>query len=127
METKYYRPGIEEFHEGFIYEEFIHSLWTTKVFSLTQNIQLDNVRIKILDKEDMISLKFTCNYYNEIVNMSSFENDSFVVNIRHQMYDIFPDVNIYYKWPGKPDNRFSGRIKNISEFKRVLNQVTELY
>lgn len=77
METsnKYYTPSIEEFHIGFEYEyrtqgnswekdillyEQIHSNKLDSIRKMLQN-ELNEIRVKYLDKEDIESL---CNEFN---------------------------------------------------------------
>lgn len=138
MENKYYTPEIEEFHVGFEYEED-DSEWSKRTFEsymdleiLNDDIREGNIRVKILNKEDIESLgwelicpaksKNSCSLYQwnkaydyegsdlEIRWHISHYSDNKLIIHNNQYYD--SEVVI-----------FSGTIKNKSELKKLTQQL----
>ena len=65
MESKYYTPSIEEFYVGFEYEVNYgendwqkECLWAKPEVVTLPYMNLENIRVKYLDKEDIESLGF---------------------------------------------------------------------
>lgn len=123
-ETKYYTPTIEEFHVGFEYEvqqmeELCGSLTYTEEYAsfnyeFGDEINLERVRVKCLDQEDIESFGF-----------KAVELRFGAMLFSGSKYNIayFPHskmVSIYLKGV---DIVFKGNIKNKSELKRVLQQI----
>ena len=149
MENKYYTPDIEEFHVGFEYEnvEIFETEWKIKkvgtkikeyknIFSTWLEWKEDDCntwatsyRVKYLDKEDIESLGFI-----QTGNMSDGQEAEYQL--------LFDDTEDFYMITRDFDNQyeityekstginmstcftlFSGKIKNKSELKKILQQV----
>lgn len=134
MNDKYYTPQIEEFHVGFEYEGFITdfgvSQWSENEFTLSDAKEIDsfystiskqvsaydNLRVKILDREDIESLGFI--FVGEDEDELEFRGSK-----NEELY-FNPDTLkiIIYETPNM-DCVFRGKIKNKSELKRLLTQL----
>jgi len=136
MKSSYYTPSIEEFHVRFEFEEKSSGLWTKQKYNkyspiLTSSIHdkygvmydtvqdyinLNVVRVKYLDKEDIESLGFK-EYYNDSERNVWFQLNEFSLNLAE-----YTDFNI-----GIIDHSdftlFRGTIKNKSELKVLLRQL----
>lgn len=125
LETaKCYTPSIEEFHVGFEYEKECNGQWVNITLTkpeylswlmdeIEQWINIDRVRVKYLDQEDIISVGFTLVDDYDDVGQATFEKGEwFVIWTRDA-------TEIHYG----EDMVFCGKVKNKSEFKRILNQV----
>lgn len=72
METKYYTPAIEEFHQGFEYEEMNENghwneLACTELDSweiLKDKIKSKTIRVKALDREDIESFRWLFKHFS---------------------------------------------------------------
>lgn len=142
MDKKYYTPEIEEFHVGFEVDRRVSNMHTTKNdvwarFTVTQDylsdIDLFDVRVKHLDREDIESLGLEFKY-----NEKGNENIAFTKKYEnHPRYDN-QYVDIIWNYASRRvlicegDNetgwdewvtRFSGTIKNKSELKKVLKML----
>lgn len=121
MKNKYYTPEIEEFHEGFKYEQYNkhQDEWDKEVWDVISefgdsklyHLDIEECRVKCLDQEDIESLGFE-------------------LSIRESYYES-GDYQIYY-WPEEHrceiyaqdvQRVFKGTIKNKSELKRVLKMI----
>ena len=150
MEDKYYTPTIEEFHVGFEYyvdnklyiitdvvlklmlNAITEDTFEGKYGQGTLRLNIDNVRVKYLDQEDIESLGWEHDYNLEPI--PNRENDSvFYGYILEQdggetQYLLF-HFNDGEVWIEKiincagQGNIFKGQLKNKSELKRVLKQV----
>jgi hypothetical protein len=148
--NKYYTPEINEFHVGFEYEEYDYksdewlkwvcdvedlnhitsSYIQNKLYSSNADNLLSTTRVKYLDKEDFKDLSFI----QDKVRCTSL--DAFVGwNKTKEVYIEFNRMQRY------PDNQpllqifnldeinkirtiaFSGVIKNISELKKLIQQL----
>ena len=130
METKYYIPEISEFFVGFEYERMNGDKWENSEFSENDcygtlaegyenefeeiNKGIRTVRVKYLDEEDIKSLGF-------IPGLTWVK--------QHERYDkgeyciqLIGDGKItIYEYMGKV--LFHGKIKNVSELKKVLQML----
>jgi hypothetical protein len=125
MENKYYTPETEEFVLGFEYQLKPSPLmdWENKKVKLDINLEAvdfhiknneGTIRVKYLDRDDIIDCKFK--YIN---NKRDLVKDS--VRVRTYIGEQFevPNIVIY-----KDSSLvFSGKIKNKTEFKKLLTQL----
>lgn len=127
-ETKYYTPTIEEFHIGFEYEvqqmeELCGSLTYTEEYAsfnyeFGDEINLERVRVKYLDQEDIESFGFKLWTHkgNELGFMRNTDKEGSTwihrIEGKIKISTTFPDTTLYL-----------GIIKNKSELKRVLQQL----
>lgn len=147
METKYYKPDIEEFYSGFEHEYFENGTWKISNdfsnnwywsdnphYTLIKEIFEDRIRVKYLDKEDIGSLGFICtgDSGNGELEFQRNINEDAWFEIDCCIFDIIPKIQIS-KWIKKNEVSseyilFLGYIKNKSELKIILKQigVTEL-
>ena len=126
MENKYYTPEINEFYVGFEYEELEevennNQTWnkyqvekSDYLGNYNNSLALNEIRVKILDKEDIESLGF------EEVESGIYMKDKtkfvkYVLDTRSSRFSI--RNSIYNEcW-------FYGTIKNKSELIRILKQL----
>lgn len=140
MENKYYIPEIEEFRVGFEYESFIVTEiaadkipkreWLTEVYTGKQ-FEKDGIstafklrkhpvtgenwtRVKYLDKDDIESLGFICNYTDQYFKGDDtiLVDDDFFMQIIRRKEDSVDEAYL-----------FQGTIKNKSELKVLLKQL----
>lgn len=149
---KYYTPDISEFHVEFEFEfnhgfaerylekpdqELIDNPWKTEIFTIIQyhtiinektnsknklldiNMMNELARVKYLDREDIESVGFKYNKHDLISTTSHFSK-----------YDMRGEFKLSYSsdshWLSirfMYDYLFNGRIKNKSEFKKLLKQL----
>ena len=132
MGNKYYTPKIEEFHVGFEYEVMNpkRKLWSKEIFYLNkshidiiQYVDIQDeftenpIRVKYLDKEDIVSLGFECLEYNNVIGWTFnkyYIGYYRVVNSRDIKYTIIDKDDMII---------FTGSIKNKSELKVLLKQL----
>jgi len=137
-DNKYYIPSINEFFIGFKYERLIIDNW--KSFTMTDvPLFIDTnakvlkelledkwIRVKYLDKEDIESLGFVL---NDNRGMSENYGYEFTKSTDKPFKKGF---NLIFYWPNS--NRlaitrlansylFDGKIKNISELRKLLKQL----
>jgi len=142
MENKYYTPKIEEFHVGFEYE-FKHSdsndwvKYDNPEFNFEREdccLGMDRTqfRVKYLDREDIESLGFDRTVKTNFGLEYLFYEDK---NYKYCLYQTELEVIIFKackntSWLFPPQFSeeykpiFSGTIKNKSELKRVMEQLT---
>jgi hypothetical protein len=130
MRNKYYTPKIEEFHIGFEYEwKNPNDVGWTKENSPSEitpenyEEQTHGLRVKYLDKEDILSLNFkqiSDDCYNlDITAFRGRQNQEVRVLVRESVI-IYLAMDLNDK-----DNivLFAGNIKNKSEFRVLLKQL----
>lgn len=139
MTNKYYVPKIEEFYNGFEYEECMwiyhpskpDNNFKKKLFRAEEFIEIDGsyflqeyidsnvVRVKYLDKEDIESFGFT-----EGITMDKsyhrFDRDGYCISTNKSNGEDYTNLCIY-KYFG--DRLFEGRVKNKSELRKILTQI----
>lgn len=129
---KYYTPEIEEIFNSpeLIYKENIHinpyvCRDETKIVNLKEDFDLNIVRVKYLDKDDIESLGWFHRYddfsFGEFIKSKNgevdyhltfdYENKSLIIGLYNN-----EDTELY-------DNIFIGTIKNKSELKKLLKQL----
>ena len=129
-ESKYYTPTIEEFRVGFKYEvqqqeeqygQCVYgNIYEPTRHELGDNIDLNHVRVKLLDREDIEELGFTH------IGALWFENKELDCRIR-KWKDL--ELDIYKNWSTNDGNIsdmckvFAGKIKNKSELQQILKMV----
>ena len=118
MENKYYVPDITEFREGFEYELKMDDNWylmSSPFYPLVNNSGLE-YRVKYLNSEDIECFGFAH------IGSLWFENIEKSYRIRKWKGN---EVDIY-KWWGDEDSTliFRGKIKNKSELKVLLKQLS---
>ena len=139
---KYYTPKIEEFCIGFEFEEEFNNPNLTKmvrpigdnyewvkltlntshsISRITSKIKKQKIRTKYLDKTDIESFGFVEDKSNSDQYRLNLElvKDGYIYGV--VLYDT-TQVSIY-KYKHKEDVIFCGKIKNKTEFKKLLNQV----
>lgn len=128
---KYYTPEIEEFHVGFKYQSlrgskkswenfYIESACTLYLIMEAIDkklLSLEDFRVKYLDDKDIQSLGW--------INGSNYGLSAFVLNYgdknnEFQMYFHDDNLIMIYNFSGII---FSGKIKNKSEFKKLMQQL----
>lgn len=144
MENKYYTPTMEEFHVGFeheiLYNDKFESLTVTSwpdFEDIHYALNLDSVRVKYLDREDIESLGFKFKESAKSLNDTSshfFDIYTLANDIQLSHYNWYTGssdtdyiehrgVRIIYL----PDNvdmvMFRGTIKNKSELVKLLKQL----
>jgi hypothetical protein len=128
MDNKYYTPEIEEFHVGFEYEvNYGENRWVEeKLHSKPQVVtlpymNLENIRVKHLDKEDIESLGWEFHQQDHSRCLSSFwnkKNNFLRLTLKYK--NSIPYVSIYhYEGWETPDMK----IKNKSQLKKLLKQL----
>jgi hypothetical protein len=151
MEEKYYKPKIEEFHIGFEYEleqedDDFNKSWSKEVAEQNVGVVINAliksgcIRVKFLDKEDIESLGFTffgcrlmtdnvtCDYPRVFSIKEPRDETKFGHNpkILYMICEVGPNLfdieNMVTKT--KANKIF---IKNKSELKKVLTQLSVVY
>lgn len=141
MEVQYYTPKLEEFHVGFDYEAYIpeKEVWSKETFymnqshiNLVQYVDMQNentlkrVRVKHLDEEDIQSLgwklqkKEGCVRYFEQKNRLLWYNlvsKKMIVIVKDPAKSEVYLLNDIHKYV------HNITIKNISQFKKLMNQI----
>ena len=125
-ESKYYTPTIEEFHVGFEYEvqqleELYGSITYTEEYAsfdyeFGDDINLERVRVKLLDKEDIESLGFIESHYSNI-------NQAFYKFKDYTLYQDRTKVVVFFNDNGNNIVKFNGTIKSKSELQQILKMV----
>lgn len=136
---KYYVPAIEEFHVGFEfeYQEIEYAQWIKDSFilnwsredsSIDHYLDFGNIRVKYLDREDIESFGFKFNNESDVFNQSyyslitDFKGQRRMIKFTHGINDT--DNYISTHVVGCADSTiFLGKIKNKSEFRRILQQL----
>lgn len=139
---KYYTPEIEEFYIGFEFEWFFAAKWNNTIYvenvffpfgeyTLQEEINEKEIRVKYLDKEDLKRLTFNPTIDNEEIELS-FQSKRFIggpsvgddyrIIILHSVKDQSTWIYKNYNSGGETD-LFKGVIKNISELKKLLKQL----
>lgn len=144
MSKRYYTPEIEEFHKGFIH--WLHykgiDSWEVKIFkgnfkAVERNLNDGRIRVKHLDREDIESLGFELHaenktgYAGQYFWIKEAEMKGTSRASVEEIHLIFqPLTNWVLIWQtmrlniGDQENvRFSGKLKNKSELKRILKQI----
>jgi hypothetical protein len=121
MESKYYTPTIEEFHVGFIFEsqDIENAQWgeciCTPGFGAfdedINSLEEGRIRVKYLDKEGIESLEFK--------QEGKIYKDKWGNSLELTGYPNY-DCRIILVYSSR---KFEGKIKNKSEFKRILKQL----
>lgn len=130
MTEKYYIPSLEEFHIGFKYEEKILGRWgeveyepddTCLVGDIIYDIDNETVRIKYLDKEDIESLgwKFFNICYHKFGKGDKY--NLFYSGLNNGIDEFCITESIEGK---SPKTLFDGKVKNKSELKRLMIQLS---
>lgn len=129
IESKYYIPQISEFCVGFIYEAFIpeRNCWSVEIFHLNDShitlIRQNKHRVKYLDKEDIESLGFVFDPNASENGIMNFEKGTKNKNIGITV--VCDQDVVIYKWAeGKEHILFDGVIKNKSELRRLMQQLS---
>jgi hypothetical protein len=138
---QYYTPKIEEFHVGFKYErqcKIRNETWNKQICDVDLiNIAYDAIehsgeyepyeeqfRVKVLDEQDILDCEFE--YTNNDLDLIKNRDDK-IIRIRYRIIDDEPHLRIYeksnrsYKDEWMPI--FIGKIKNKTEFKKLLTQL----
>jgi len=130
-EGTYYIPSIEEFHFGFECEMFLDITkpkWIPvkagdNYFRIKEYIDKENVRVKNLDKNDILELGFMDISEIPRTNTSSYFSSKDMKTL------LFCDYKTHFCSIEKSvigqdtETVFSGTIKNKSELKRILRQI----
>lgn len=139
MENKYCIPNIEEFHVGFEYQQYNGSgfyqnkdidekennIWSECKFDkdyevLEELLELKNIRVKYLDKQDIESL----GWQGQVENSVYFNRNKY--RLVHWMTDEGRDISIYEKYDGGAQEQClvsKCSIKNKSELKKLMKQL----
>jgi hypothetical protein len=135
MENRYYTPEREEVHVGFEYEaKKYKDIWAKYTYGVLDSflyiqIGLDPlyVRVKYLDKEDIESLGWESfgrdswmTTFEDLQQGCSFRlsdnnNDKWLLDYNNK------DLITIYNY--NADIVFTGKIKNKSELKKLMNQL----
>jgi len=129
METKYYTPSIEEFHIGFELEylgdrDENNNRWHTLFIKDIEDLRFtilgkpaDRFRVKYLNQEDIESLGFKT-VYNNIKNTIYGQLGGYYID--------YTSANLYCKIHTMEDTLFIGKIKNKSELRKLMLQISFL-
>lgn len=135
--NKYYTPSVEEFHVGFEYEvedlhdNLIDRCWRRQVFegedaTIREWLKTNDVRVKYLDQEDIEELGWK--HSGHTTNQWYFIGEEVEYTIV-----LYKDslISITDKYPNgitnsdkEPQIIFTGTIKNKSELKRLMKQLS---
>ena len=147
MVNKHYTPELSEFYIGFEYEiktpsllEFVESIYSEDDFNEGAFRQGTEFRVKYLDKHDVERTGFIVKESGKhmpVYDCSAPFNDE-----RKMHNKVFFHYNLISKWGlistgnreynykddtdfnyDKPITRFCGFIKNLSEFRKLLEQL----
>ena len=119
--NKYYTPSIEEFYVGFEYESSYDAQgngpWSKRCvddsYQLVTVGDYEQVRVKYLDIDDILSFGFTLVDEYDDLGQATFEKEEwFIVWTKDA-------TEIHYG----EDMVFCGKLKNKSEFGRILKQL----
>lgn len=141
--NKYYTPEIEEFHIGFECELMCedNGQWGTFIITANTNlstfkedIELETIRVKYLDREDIEELGFISEYANNMVKKTTWfkkdkllimalDNKGDVSNIGNSNIILIQELVLKNNGTGFYNTMFQGIIKNKSELKRLLKQL----
>jgi hypothetical protein len=130
-DNKFYVPKIEEFRVGFEfeYQDIEYAKWVKSVYKIgwrenespmEDYLEWGNIRVKLLDREDIDEVGFTH------IGASWFENKELDCRIR-KWKDL--ELDIYKNWSTNDGNIsdmckvFAGKIKNKSELQQILKMV----
>lgn len=127
--NKYYTPEIEEFHEGFDFEvdwskdegwdDQTYSLHDIHLIDIENALDLDKIRVKYLDREDIESFGFKQVHYDQF-EKNYYEKDGLVFGLE---FGEEGEIHIHHTVRERVYVLFNGKIKNKSEFKRILKQI----
>lgn len=125
MEEKYYQPKIEEFHEGFLYQEMLSDkTWMDMKFEVEYGYPpIEHTRVKHLNQEDIESVgwdedfeskgRFTLGEYV----LYRFRNDGLLTIKKGYSYE--KHGTSFYGF----DILFEGTIKNKSQLMQVMEML----
>ena len=136
--SKYYTPTIDEFYVGFEYETLPpdSTEWRKRIYSiyvdtiiLNDSIQMKGnmrVRVKYLDREDILSLgwveyKTDKQWWYTKGDYRLF-NDDLTHRVHIELY--IPEKDGKPEWTHRLGTSFAGTIKNKSELKTLLKQLS---
>ncbi len=130
MQSKYYTPEIEELFVGMDYQVLVddyYEIWRDSVLpSVPKDTNLKVIRVKYLDHEDIESLGFEFTGCVGVHSMFSSGKGSTKWWLKYAQYPDKSSLTIK-QGVGTMENpaqfRFTGRIKNKSELKRILKQI----
>jgi hypothetical protein len=122
MEDKYYTPDISEFFVGFQFELLTtDNTWLKREFDLCYTYEgelafyIEGSRVKYLSQEDIESLGFV--YRGIEYSCLIFTKDKYELSY-------FPEEqDMVIGYTGDWETLFQGKIKNLSELKRILTMV----
>lgn len=132
MENKYYTPEIKEFYEGFEHQikNEENGQWYDGIHlneycnTISDDLRHKRIRVKYLDEQDILYSGFR--YTNNDLDLIKITNEK-VIRIRLRIINDIPHLKIYQtdeifnKEQSFPI--FVGKIKNKSEFKKLLKQL----
>lgn len=149
---KYYTPTIEEFHVGFEYEKLWYDdSWSKEILEeweiyapnlgpresgsssledIFDYLKHNNIRVKYLDKEDIESLGWKLGilrlFNKELTVFGSEKYPNYVLTTPIEVYEKTHIIDISrVESIGKGLSRvFRGTIKNKSELKRLMKQLS---
>ena len=145
-DIKYYTPTIEEFYVGFEYEfnilkdnkwkdfKFLLGDEFNSLYELDEDINNNLIRVKYLDEQDIIDLKFIKEncldaYYKDEIKEGfklSIDDNTTIVLIKHGNNKIsIVKEYCYNDYSGNTEITFLfyGIIKNKSELKKALKML----
>lgn len=138
---KYYLPDISEFCVGFEYEYLLgsdllkckidnnHTIGSDVIIRIPylghwQDNNINNIRVKLLDDEDIKNLGW--NLYDKNDNRFMFyeiEVDKCKYHLIHlRIVDLYKITKIF-NGSDKKEILFSGKIKNKSQLKKIMQQI----
>jgi len=131
IEKGYYIPNIDELHVGFELQWDDGNGWLTieleldnfkaNIENLLEDINDGRIRVKYLDKDDIKDLDY--NFYAENAASKYKANESYIEII---LSGLTKNIEIYITDnTGYTTCKFNGKIKNKTELKRILRQISE--
>lgn len=130
--SKYYTPEIEEFYNDIEYQKRdlgASTIYTGNVYGryifdgdFSPYLLDKPTRVKILDKNDIESFDYKLE--EKTTNYDYYINEGNKIGVTVFKGFDFPKVHIYsFIVDGRIDTLFFGRIKNKSEFKKILKMI----
>ena len=130
--SKYYTPKIEEFHVGFEYEAMIANEnydgngWMKLIYpkdpligeAISRKLNMEDLRVKYLDQEDIESLGFK--YNTQGIFPGFIKGDKKLYFNTERVLIVRPDSE---RATAPQRIMFEGKIKNKSELKKVLQMI----
>lgn len=111
---KYYKPTLKELNKKITYEYLFNGKWFTNTANIDSTVlsNVKNIRIKSLDKEDILDLGWV------------YEESHYTFTIKDKLYHLYLENNkIHITVDNNEDIIYRGLCRNKSELKWIMNMV----